>query len=48
MVLHVIDEFKFQQVIHEKEEFVPQLHTTLLDLFEYKAKYLWITCDSGE
>ena len=23
MVLHVIDEFKFQQAIHEKEEFVP-------------------------
>ena len=23
MVLHLIDEFKFQQMIHEKEEFVP-------------------------
>ena len=23
MVLHMIDEFKFQQAIHEKEEYVP-------------------------
>ena len=46
MVLHVIDEFKFQQAIHEKRR-VCTFITMLLKLLEYKAWYLWAICDNG-
>ena len=46
MVLHVIDEFKFQQAIHEKRRVCTSI-TILLQLLEYKAWYLWAICDNG-
>ena len=45
LMSHVIDEFKFQQAIHEKGRVFTSI-TMLLELLKYKALYLWAICDN--